>query len=763
MVAILVVAAIKKYKDMAVDKEGIEGTGGGGGGNTGTQTPTPDTGGGNTQPSTGETEEEQQQVEITPPAFGQIAAMSFAARGGKRYTAEFYKREEEEAVVRELTPAVDPFETQENDSDDRMEPMRGSTGYLRFVYDGGVNAEGLPWWLDMMPADATELKVLLKDAEGAVMWQGFVKPSQYSQDYGESRRVIELPIVSVLEVLTAVEMPDTYVMKTTNMRETIVDAIKTIGAGISFVMVPFEWGSKFMTSEINAPHPDFNWQAPLKAKASRFVWFDVTGAKNEEDPNWREYEGKTYGEVLSDFVRYWGWTMREQGDTMWLVSRRAKTYMKVDWETLQTVTMTIDRSNPNNYTQSQEITLTDDKLDGTGHTLEAKPAYRTVKVSADTHEVEKDVLAIGDNDVRYVRSVIDKNIYRYAADRIDYELWYSKALEFEIKGGNARTFNEPENEKTAEWVKIDLYYWGEQSGKKNYSYTDAVRADLNVGSGVGPLQVQDARILEIKSRKSLELNNGYLVIDLNVIDYNNTTYVYRFDGKLKLKLKAGGYYWNGQTWTTEETAFTYSLKSVGSKGWEYETVDQKTLDMNCNGAKGCIIPINRNISGDVSLTWILSSDVNQNGLLLIKDFAVKYYPEDGEEEKDLESVNRYYANTGATGTETKEIELNLATLNNNNPGYGILKMDDMIADGETFMTIDHIGERPHKERPEEVLLNTASEIYGRRQMKLTMVTTLNERERPIDSITRAEWEGTFEPAAEHINWVENRRTVTLLG
>ena len=130
MVSILATYAIKKYKDMAIDKEGMEGTGGGGGNNSGTETPTPGTGGGNNQPSTGETEEEQQPVEITPPAFGQIAAMSFAARGAKAYTVELYKRDETEATVRELIPAADAFTTQENDSDNPANGIPLAVGIL---------------------------------------------------------------------------------------------------------------------------------------------------------------------------------------------------------------------------------------------------------------------------------------------------------------------------------------------------------------------------------------------------------------------------------------------------------------------------------------------------------------------------------------------------------------------------------------------------------------------------------------------------------
>ena len=148
---------------------------------------------------------------------------------------------------------------------------------------------------------------------------------------------------------------------------------------------------------------------------------------------------------------------------------------------------------------------------------------------------------------------------------------------------------------------------------------------------------------------------------------------------------------------------------------------------------------------------------------MVQNFGVEYYGNEGDEVTERESENKYYANTGATGEETKEIALNIATMNNNNPGYGIIKTATKIADATTFITPDAEGQEAHFARPEEVLLETARTTYGRAQKKLRMVVSMEARTAPHDDVTRPEWSGKWKPAAEAIEWAESRVPVTLLG
>ena len=725
------------------------------------------------------TEEEPEDTPIKPPS-GEIDWISvplgqikFTARGGEGYVVEIYKREWL-GVTRDLIPAADTITTQENDSDDPLEPVRGSTGYVRFMYDGGLTAEGLPWWVDYLPTDATEMRVVLRVAgvgniKGPIVWQGFVKPSQYSQNYDEASRVIALPIVSVLEVLNAVEMDAANVNNNINLRETIVEAVEKVGAKISRVMVPFEWGSKLLPSYINAPQPDFNWQAPMRAEASRFVWFDTTDAKNTDDPNWRMYEAETYGEALADFARFWGWTIREQGETLWLVSRRARTYMKVDWATMQTVGMGVDRSNPDNYTRREEITLTDGQLDGTGHTLDVTPAVRTVQVTADTNEIERQLMTITDNDYTFGKSEFIPKAMRIGQSTAKY--YGYKTLYFDFTGEYLRMWQEShefadgtENSKRAQWGKVDAFETATASSKRNWNYKDGIIATLAVKHRTdGVPDFDDLRIVELRSLKAYELDRGWLVINPT---FENLHY-YTNLGRIKMRLAVGDKYWNGTAWTDQESDFEVEMKSEDNNLWLWSTKDQKTLDMDCNGAAGYIVPVNVSLKGNISIAWLASQIIGPHegpaDQILVQNFGVEFYGNEGDEVRELESENRYYANTGATGTETKEIELNLATLNNNNPGYGLLKIDGKTADGATFMTINQEGELPHLARPEEVLLNVARGVYGSARKTLKMVVTMEDRERPIDTVKRPEWEAAFVPVAETIEWAENRRTVTLIG
>ena len=122
--------------------------------------------------------------------------VAFESKGGIGYEIEIGGF----SSARTLTGGDNPFETQEDDSDDMFEAVRLQSGYLRLLDADG----GLMW--RVMPATATGHPVVLRRTDAGrerVMWRGYIKQDSYAGDLFAFPNVISVPVVCQLSVLEA--------------------------------------------------------------------------------------------------------------------------------------------------------------------------------------------------------------------------------------------------------------------------------------------------------------------------------------------------------------------------------------------------------------------------------------------------------------------------------------------------------------------------------------------------------------------------------
>ncbi len=116
-------------------------------------------------------------------------------RANTLYTVNIYDSSYSGTPV-QLTGAAQPFETQEDDSDDMFMPVRTQSGYLRIV-DTGYAADGVtPFnFRDLIPTTDTDRPVTLTDDYGEVVWQGFMQAQNFGSQLFETPQEREFPLL----------------------------------------------------------------------------------------------------------------------------------------------------------------------------------------------------------------------------------------------------------------------------------------------------------------------------------------------------------------------------------------------------------------------------------------------------------------------------------------------------------------------------------------------------------------------------------------
>lgn len=102
----------------------------------------------------------------------------------------------------QIVGAAHPFVTEEDESFDMFTPVRLQSGYINFYDDDDST------WISMIPIGATSRPVEVTKG-GYTVWRGFLKPETYGGEYGVVPQVRQMPVVCILSVLSAYQLPTT--------------------------------------------------------------------------------------------------------------------------------------------------------------------------------------------------------------------------------------------------------------------------------------------------------------------------------------------------------------------------------------------------------------------------------------------------------------------------------------------------------------------------------------------------------------------------
>lgn len=656
-----------------------------------------------------------------------------------------------EGDVTELTPSETPFETSDENSDDLMVAVRTQSGYIRVMDSGDVN-------IDIVPSSASQHYVEFK-LNGQVKFAGYMQPDTYTADWEAPPVEVELPVVSGIAYLSGVYMDQTKDMDMMRMGDLLKEIVEATGIEYEHIIIPNEV----------AKSEDEAGTAPLLMEISRALFFD-RNTDYQQDEDYQPYAAKTYMEALISFATFWGWTVMERGLEIYFVSTDAGSYLRYDMDDFGSDADFANYEEVN----AQAMELNSLHMDGDGHTQEVRQGYRKIIVKAKTGKVDTAFEYPSTDNLPYYGSMtrttaIASSRNRYKYDKL--ELYKGKSetenLELFQYTTGLRAVEDYDPEKVFElpgavFAEYDTYTSDEVNAsgtdkKVNFDYTSGIIVNINNTNG----DQTKCPILRIK-REGYRYKKGYIVISAKTrgvknADGGTSEEENNAGGTISAKLRIGDFWWTGNAWSESETTFDIQMGSGTStdvvKDTAGEILSTKKLTDKCNGAEGYVISTDgrkrshggtsKDIKGDMELTLYFPSTENYNRVYM-DGFKVEYMGNDDYIRKDSdESENRYTAVLNTGFSEEKEVELDFATDNDNQEGYGIIGYED-----ENVSKLYYRGIL-QTIRPELALVDRMKRMYGRITQALTLEVVYGD----VTPITRVVYDGrTFAVTGENVDW-----------
>lgn len=218
-----------------------------------------------------------------------------------------------------LKGAAQPFVTQEDDTDDMFTPVRTQSGYIRIVDDGRDANENTFDWHDLMPKTGTERPVTLSHVDGGntiIDWVGYMQPQNFGGVLYGNPQEREFPVYCGLSGLQNVTLAD----------------MGTASAPVSFAFTLYRMFYQMPTLQ--------------------FTTFAVQGGADAREwlmkkMDWRNFynadgtPGYNAAQILEEICKFWGWTARTDGQTVYLTCMDDETeqnWLTLDISDLQSLT-----------------------------------------------------------------------------------------------------------------------------------------------------------------------------------------------------------------------------------------------------------------------------------------------------------------------------------------------------------------------------------------------------------------------------------------
>ena len=226
-------------------------------------------------------------------------------RTGTIYTVNVYDASYSGSPII-LNGGAAPFVTEEDGDDDPFSPVRTQTGTLRII-DDGYAADGVtPFdWKQFVPSVAAERPVTLTHVVNnttVVDWQGFIQSQDFSGTLYGNPQERKFPIHCALEVLKS-QQPSTTDIQKHNFAY-LLNLLESTAETLTGNVIGFD------TFIIQGNSDAQQWLC------KQFEWMNFLSENDNED----EEITPAYNlfEILEDACKFWGWTCRSQGRTLYL-------------------------------------------------------------------------------------------------------------------------------------------------------------------------------------------------------------------------------------------------------------------------------------------------------------------------------------------------------------------------------------------------------------------------------------------------------------
>ena len=661
--------------------------------------------------------------------------------------------------ITQLEPAANPITTEEDSDDDYLKPVRTQTGYLRVIDNGDLDG--------LMPEDNSQHYVELHIDE-ELCWCGYMQADTFSEDWDITPLITEFPLISPLGILEGVYLDQAKEMSLVKLGELLLECIESTGVDFNYIYFPKEvWYSENESA-----------QTPFSVALSRQTFFEDNGSDDSDAEDWERYDADTCLSFLEEFCKFWGWTLQERQKTLYFIGKSQAYYIT----TVEYLRNLVYGGNFSYGDRSMvPVAFSSLSLDGADNKKEILQGVNKVKITSKINAVGTVVPSIDEGymNVIYSRTEntnISGKTYKktIAYESLDYDVrMFVYGYSYDLGAYTQRDYNYA-NMSTgigAMYVKRDIYSSDEAENKQNYNYKTGIwiinRPYLRSGSPEPPalLLARTMPILIMRSSNAAKYSNGAFVISAQVYGYDmsdsGTLYEINGSGELEVKFRVGDKYWNGSAWDSNETWFTVNLGGDNADA-PGKIISTKTLSMPYNGADGYVMPINENLSGMVELTihattFGIRSQIPfryQNQQLYLDNLKVDYYKDDdiSEIRKSSNQDNVYVSILKRRTSEEKEIELKIASNNNNPAAYNTLSGAGrdvgplyFVQEGKSMLA-------------EERLLGILKQVYGRTTEKLNITVERSELT-PMARLTR---DGrNYRVLSEKIEWADDSEEIMI--
>lgn len=576
------------------------------------------------------------------------------------YTVNIYDSTYSGSPV-QLTGAAQPFTTDEDDDDDFFAPVRTQSGYIRIV-DTGKDNEGNTFnWRDMIPATDTDRPVTLTNESGDVLWCGSMQPQNFGAALYETPQEREFPVQCVLSLMQGVNIDhtETAIHNFAYLLQQIVNCVPSECRPSKFVFQGGDTAKAFLNILID-------WQMFLPS---------------EDD--YGDRTGMSYYEALEGICRYWGWTVRTYGDTMFFVC--------VD-DTAMTGMLTLNRSQLNAIAYGGNGGTTDSTMytgltigDVFANTQNTDSQLRgPAKVEVQSEAPESDAFNINPFDSE-LDDAMEEAGWRWGisyngttiAQTNDVQKVDRDSFVFEAYSG-AASFN-----KVRKYEGADTGYGGESN----------VLEIKTTGSSSGPAKAT------LQTKYMHSFSQGFFMLHGETLrgadEFVETQQGINFAGNREMFMAIGigttrvtAQWWNGQAWQSSFTRFTVT---IGNRKPDYFTRywagSQNAIDTN--------ILVTGNLYGYLFVDFYGSyagvygdrsfPETDGQKSFNLKDFSIDFFKDsvitrtqypnsnwnDVKEKKSQTSVNYTAKNGNRTSDEYSEGNI-FATDNKMKPSYAIL-------------------------------------------------------------------------------------------
>ena len=638
----------------------------------------------------------------------------FKSRLGTQYMV-FISTQTDGSLTR-LKGAAEPFTTEENKDDDIFTPMRGQTGTLRVIdetNDGSLLSS-------LIPQNNTEKLVQLYTVTwndtsfssyslGTLCWQGFLCSQAFTQPWHDNKKVIEIPVKSLLSALEDVSLSASDAGGSMRIATLIVKAFQALNVLPDYFYLEHTINASALSS--------YFWAYKIQAEAL-FTQEDNT----EEGQSTFSWVGLSYYDAIAAILRFYGLTARENASTIYFTM-----YDKVDakitswhftWEAVKNIS---DHGStlhwPSNSVPSDRILLANVNFMGSDNTEEFVQGARrasvslplksynvhmnlplTVEDSTTPTEVTVDnpTVAVQPHEPRsnnietfkYLEYSGDKSITSNPQDTIVGDSTYAACLNNSVINNNTGWISEntitgafPCRWYHADGVSSPLLKNGLFLNQRYMRYDTSYNNDI---------------CYALYSSLSYKLSNGYLQIRFNNYNFDQgyigtashpnapgTPHFGKWTGlvpspdamqtDIYVCIRFGSKYWNQSSGKWESfssvSAASFTPISFDNNG----IMSNKTSDMHISETEGFFIPIVGSLSGKIYL-YIADIASHREGQTyrfvhsrIITDLSVQFLP-DIATVASTRTENVYRRTILQSGFQSdKAVNLVVGTNNNNTP------------------------------------------------------------------------------------------------